>query len=40
MSGKVPAKTEVENWDKESYMKSDLSISRQEDPDYNPEDEN
>ena len=26
-SKKVPAKTEVENWDKASFMKSDLSIS-------------
>ena len=36
-SAKVPAKTEVENWDKASFMKSDLSISREDDPDYNPE---
>ena len=39
-SGKDPAKTEVENWDKESFMKSDPSFLPQEDPDYNPEEEN
>ena len=37
VSGKDPAKTEVENLDKESLMISDLSLSQQEDPDFNPE---
>ena len=37
---KVPAKTEVENWDKQSYIKSDPSILQEEDSDYNPEKDN
>ena len=37
---KVPAKTEVENWDKESSMKSDSFVLQQEDPDYNLEEDN